>query len=75
MYLCVAKGGSSRGIRTDRRQLFLWHLEGYLKDLIRDTERLTVALEYHESLTQGCAGSQRWVKLPRPKDERRQMAL
>jgi hypothetical protein len=48
------------------RQLFLRHLEGNLKDLIRDTERLTVALEHHDSLTQGCAGSQRRVKLPRP---------
>jgi hypothetical protein len=51
-----------------QRQLLLRHLDGNLKDLIRDTERLTVALEYHESLTQGCAGSQRRVKLPRPKD-------
>jgi hypothetical protein len=51
-----------------QRQLLLRHLDGNLKDLIRDAERLTVALEYHESLTQGCAGSQRRVKLPRPKD-------
>jgi hypothetical protein len=34
-----------------------------------------VALEYHESLAQGCAVSQRWVKLPRPDDEPRQMSL
>jgi hypothetical protein len=58
-----------------QRQLFLRHLDGDLKDLIRDAKRLTVALEYHDSLTQGCPGSQRRVELPRPKDERRQMSL
>src|SRR5829696_3342451 len=46
-----------------QRQLLLRHLDGNLKDLIRDSQRLTVALEYHESLPQGCPGSQRWVKL------------
>src|SRR5215204_5697711 len=65
----------ARKPRPGQRQLLLRHLEGNLKDLIRDTERLTVALEYHESLPQGCAVSQRWVKLARPKDQRRQMAL
>jgi hypothetical protein len=58
-----------------QRQLFLRHLDGNLKDLIRNTKRLTVALEYHESLTQGCPGSQRRVKLARPDDKPRQMAL
>ena len=65
----------ARKLRPGQRQLLLRHLDGNLKDLIRDTQRLTVALEYHESLPQGCPGSQRWVKLPRPKDQRRQMAL
>jgi hypothetical protein len=69
------KKAGARKPRPGQRQLLLRHLDGNLKDLIRDTQRLTVALEYHESLTQGCPGSQRWVKLPRPKDERRQMAL
>src|SRR5919112_2059678 len=70
----IIKAGA-RKPRPSQRLLLLRHLDGNLKDLIRDAKWLTVALEYHESLTQGCAGSQRWVKLPRPKDERRQMAL
>jgi hypothetical protein len=56
-------------------KLLLRHLEDDLKDLVRDPERLTVALEDPDGLTQGCAGPQRRVKLPRPKDKRRQMAL
>ena len=63
------KTGAARGMYRGRypvespgqRQLLLRHLDGNLKYLIRDTERLTVALEYHDSLTQGCAGSQRRV--------------
>src|SRR5215211_1130720 len=69
------KKAGARKPRPGQRQLLLRHLDGNLKDLIRDTERLTVALEYHESRPQGCAGPQRRVKLPRPKDERRQMSL
>jgi hypothetical protein len=65
----------ARKPRPGQRQLLLRHLDGNLKDLIRDTQRLTVALEDHESLTQGCPGSQRWVKLARTKDQCRQMAL
>src|SRR5215208_1332458 len=71
MYLLEA----ARKPLPGQRQLLLRHLDGNLKDLIRDTQRLTVALEYHESLPQGCPGSQRWLKLARPKDQRRQMAL
>src|SRR5215203_1688191 len=69
------KKAGARKPRPGQQQLLLRHLDGNLKYLIRDTQRLTVALEYHESLTQGRAVSQRRVKLPRPKDEPRQMAL
>ena len=73
---CKGAGARTPRIpRPGRRQLFLRHLDGNLKDLIRDTKRLTVALEYHDGLTQGCTGSQRRVKLPRPKNERCQLAM
>ncbi len=52
----------------------LWHLHNHLKHLVRDTGRLAVALEYRDSLAQSCTGSQRRVKLPRPKNEPCQLA-
>src|SRR5215210_5408427 len=76
--LSTASLESRAGARKPRpvqRHLLLRHLEGNLKDLIRDTERLIVALEHHDSLPQGRASSQRWLKLARPKDEPCQMAL
>src|SRR5215211_4735627 len=62
------KKAGARKPRPGQRQLLLRHLDGNLNDLIRDTERLTVALEYHDSLAQGCTGSQRRVKLTRLSD-------
>ena len=63
----LRKGARARKPRSVQRRLLLRHLDGNLKDLIRDAERLTVALEDHDGLTRGCVGSQRRVKLPRPK--------
>ena len=70
-----SKAGAPEDPGPERWWLFLRHLDGNLKDLIRDTKRLTVALEYHHSLAQGCALSQRRLKLPRPKNEPRQLAM
>ncbi len=55
--------------------LLLRHFHDHLENLIRDAKWLTVALEYHDSLAQGCARSHRRVKLPRPNNEACQLAV